>query len=262
MDSVRQGLGLIVVAAAMIAIVAFMFRSLRSPAGAGGGLFSGFGAANTLEGFGGGLVAAVAVSTMLSSTSAGAGGAASGGALVAVAYFLLTRMGLTVGIRILSGVVGTAGFLALAVFVLAGSACTSVPLAQRILVLVLIVASGGVGAAASFLLGRPRLPSTLAAFGALKIAVFLSAPLGISLITLPVEAWVVSGAAAALLGSLSALAPQFVIGMTAAVIGVSSLAVGVVVGDSCTAGPDLSDLGALVGFGVVYLVLALVYRRR
>lgn len=252
-----EAIGLIVVAASMAAVVVFMFRGLRSPSGTTGGLFAGFGGTSSLEGFGGGLLASVASATMLAHTSAGVGGAASVGAALGVAYFLLTRLRLTQGIRIVSGAAGTAGFVALVVFLFAGSGCAVIPLWQRLVILGLVVVCGGLGALGSVLLARPRIPSMLAVFGALKIAVFLSAPLGVSLVSLPVQAWVIAFAAASLLGALSALAPQFVIGLAAAVIGVAVLGVGTVVGDTCAAGPDFSDLSAVIGFVAVYLLLSL-----
>lgn len=90
---------------------------------------------------------------------------------------------------------------------------------------------------------------------------FLSAALGVSLVSLPIAAWVVACIAAGLLGAMSALAPQFVIGLAAVVIGVASIGVGTVVGDTCSAGPDFSDLSALARFAVVYLLLKLLLGR-
>jgi len=258
-----QTLGLLVVLLSVIAVVVFMFRSLMpATAGAptGGGVFAGFGDTGSLSGFGGGLVAAVAAATTLNSTSAGVGGAASVGATLGLAYFLLSALGLTAGIRIVSGMVGTAGFIALVVFLLTGTGCALVPLWQRLLILGLILFWGVLGVVGALVftgLGAvfKFAGTTLAFFGALKIAVFLSAPLGISLIDLPIKAWVVAAVAAALLGALSAIRPSFVIGLAAAVIGAASLGVGVVVGDACSTGPDFSDLSALTGFAIVYLLL-------
>ena len=251
----------IVVIAALVAIITFMFRGLASPSGAGGGLFVGYGSTGSLIGFGGGLLAAVAASTALANTNAGAGGGASAGAVLAVAYFLLTGLRLTIGIRWVSGMVGTFGFVALVVFLIAGTGCAVIPLWQRLLILGLVLVWGALGAVGSLLVGRPRIPSMLAAFGALKIAVFLSAPLGVSLLSLPIAAWVVACIAAGLLGAMSALAPQFVIGLAAVVIGVASIGVATVVGDTCSAGPDIHDLSALAGFAVVYLLLKLLLGR-
>lgn len=163
----------IVVIAALVAIITFMFRGLASPAGAGGGLFAGYGSTGSLSGFGGGLLAAVAASTALANTNAGAGGGASAGALLAVAYFLLTGLRLTIGIRWVSGMVGTFGFVALVVFLIAGTGCAVIPLWQRLLILGLVFVWGALGAVGSLLAARPRIPSMLAVFGALKVAVWL-----------------------------------------------------------------------------------------
>ena len=143
-----QTLGLLVVLLSVIAVVVFMFRSLM-PAMAGGagagGLFAGFGDTRSLSGFGGGLVAAVAAATTLNSTGAGVGGAASVGAVLGLAYFLLSALGLTIGIRIVSGMVGTAGFIAFVVFMLTGTGCAVVPLWQRLVILGLILFWGVLG---------------------------------------------------------------------------------------------------------------------
>lgn len=256
-----ETVGLIAVAASMIGILAFMFRRLASPAGTVRGIFAGYGSTNTLSGFGGGLLASVAASTTLSSTSAGSGSAASVGAALGVAYFVLTGLHLDLGTRVVSGIVGTAGFVALVIFLVAGTGCAMVPLWQRLLILALIMSCGAAGVIGSLLLARPRLPSTLALFGALKIAVFLAAPLGVSLPTLPFASWVLSVVTAALLGAASAMAPQFIIGLAAAMIGVASIGVSTVVGDTCSAGPDYADLAALVGFTTVYLLLKAVLGR-
>ena len=255
-----ETIGLIVVAAAMVAIIVVMLRGL-SPAHAGGAPFSGFAGTGSLGGFAGGMVAAVAAGTTLNTAGAPVAGAASVGAMLGLAYVLLTRLSIPFGIQLVSNVVGTAGFVALVVFLITGTGCAVVPLWQRLLILGLVVVSGVVGVVGSALLFRPRIPSVLALFGATKIAVFLSAPLGVSLLDLPVEAWLIAFVAASLLGALSALAPQFVIGLAAAVIGVASLSVSVVVGDTCSSGPDFSDLSAIVGFAAVYLLVSLLLGR-
>lgn len=256
-----ETIGLLVIALSILAIIHFMFRGLRSPAGTAGGLFAGFGSTGSLGGFAGGLVASIAASTTLAATSAGVGAAGSIGAALGVAYFILSRLRWTLGIRIVSGTIGTAGLIALIVFVITGSGCASVALWQRLVIIGLVIVAGALGVVSSLFIGRPRLPSTLAAFGAVKIAVFLAAPLGVSLLALPVAAWVVAFAAAMLLGGLSAIAPQFVIGLAGAVIAVASLMSGTIYGDTCTAGPDFSDLAALVGFAAVYVVLTIFLGR-
>ena len=184
-----ETIGLIVVAAAMVAIIVVMLRGL-SPAHAGGAPFSGFAGTGSLGGFAGGMVAAVAAGTTLNTAGAPVAGAASVGAMLGLAYVLLTRLSIPFGIQLVSNVVGTAGFVALVVFLITGTGCAVVPLWQRLLILGLVVVSGVVGVVGSALLFRPRIPSVLALFGATKIAVFLSAPLGVSLLDLPVEAWV------------------------------------------------------------------------
>lgn len=251
----HQTIGLILVLLCASAVVVFMVRSLMPATRSDhDGPFAGFGSTGTVSGFGGGLVAAVAAATTLHGTGAGAAGAAAVGAALGLAYSVLTALGLTVGIRIVAALVGTTGFVALVTFLLAGSGCAVVPLWQRLLILGLIVFWGVAGAVGSAMIARPRIPSTLAMFGALKIAVFLSAPLGMSLLTLPDHAWPVAVVAAAFMGVLSTIAPQFLIGLAVAVIGVTSLGVGVVVGDTCSAGPNATDLAALAGFSAAYLV--------
>lgn len=256
----NETIGLLVVAAAMVAIIVVLVRGL-APVRPGGAPFTGFGSTGTLGGFSGGVVAAVAAATTLSSAGSDVGGAAGAGALLGVAFVLFTRLSIPLGIRITSNVVGTAGFVALVAFLIGGTGCAIVPLWQRLMILGLVVFWGALGTVGSAFFLRPRLPSVLALFGAAKIAVFLSAPLGISLINFPFEAWVIAMLAAILLGVLSAIAPQFVIGLTAAVIGVASLSVGVVVGDTCSSGPDFSDLSAVAGFTVVYLLSSLALGR-
>lgn len=254
-------IGLIVVALSIATIIVFIFRGAAPVGSAAVGLFAGFGDIGDRGGFAGGLVASFAVATTLSGTSAGAGGGSAAGALLAVAYFLLTRLRLPVGIRVVSGLVGTAGFIALVVTLVAGQGCTAIPVWQRILVIGLLVLAAALGTVASLVMGRPRIPSALALFGALEIVVFVSSPLGISLLDQPVAAWIVAFATAVLLGALSALAPQFVIGMTGAVIAVATVMSATVFGDTCMSGPALQNLSSLAAFSAVYVLLTVALGR-
>lgn len=254
-------IGLIVVALSIATIVVFIFRGAAPAGSAPGRLFAGFGGIGDRGGFVGGLVGSFAVATTLSGTSAGAGGGSAAGALLAVAYFLLTRLRLPAGIRIVSGLVGTAGLVSLTVTVVSGQRCTAIPFWHRVLVIGLIVVAAALGTVASLMMGRPRIPSTLALFGALEIVVFVSSPLGVSLINLPVAAWIVAFAAAVLLGALGALAPQFVIGMTGAVIVVATVMSATTFGDTCTSGPAVQNLSSLAAFSVVYGLLTVTVGR-
>lgn len=246
-------IGLSLSCAFMAAIVLLMLNRLKSPVAASG-RFSGYKQPGSINGVLGAVVATTALSVPLVRNELTSATCVTVGVIVACIYYFLTRRRSTWGVALVSMGIGLAGTMLTVAALLTQRHCAGIPLVQRTAMVALL----GIGVLGGWLFGRiflsaPSVPNALAVFGALRVAAFLAAPLGVSLLSLPLPAGVSAFAVAGLLGLLAGFAPQFVIGLAAAEIAAASVGIGAVVGDVCSAGSQpgyiAAVLGCVVGYG-------------
>ncbi|MES2169248.1 MAG: hypothetical protein V4479_00790 [Actinomycetota bacterium] len=200
-----------------------------------------------------GLVAALAASSTSSLIGIPVGGSITIGIAIGVLFAILAVVA-TRATPFVLGAFGLAGITGSVFALLAGAGCSTVPLAMRILALAVIGIAAGAGVLLALLRGRVHPHSVLGLFGAVRVVTFLASPLGISIVLLPVDGWIVAIVGAALFGFIAGVAPDLVIGISALAVSFASIAYGATLGTACSTGAEPGDLTVLVGFALAFVV--------
>lgn len=206
-----------------------------------------------------GALAVVALDSAVATAGVSWTGRAIVGAVVGLMYFPLLGTGQfqRVGSQVLSGLLGAVGLVTTAgTFLLNGTTdCGVSPLWQRAVTIVIIALTMVGGSTAAWWRGIFRFPSLLAAFGALKITIFIASPLSVSFLGLSWPASTLSLIAAAAFGFAAGVWPRLVIGVGAVFVAVVAFGASVVFGSACNTGPQLQDLVPVAGYAGVYWIL-------
>lgn len=253
-------LGLLLVFAALVGILLFMLRGMRS----------GHGAARTLRGFtryrgpehGGALAAAIvfafASGHLYEGTalvSAGAAGATLG-LIVAIGH-LIGPLAFDVVLVLLS----IGGITSTVIDIANGSGCDSSEVVTRLVPYLVLSVVAALAAVVTSLFGGFRLRSVGGFFAATEVIAFFASPLGISLFAiadgngaLGVVGWLVGILVAVLLGSLGTRYPNAVLQLAAVAVAITSIATGVIVGDAC-GNTDWASVVNAIAAAVVFLLV-------
>jgi len=233
--------------------VMFFIVGAPRPGGAGRGL-AGRPAPGGMGGIVSGLVAAVAGSGVAAALDLGLSASLLMGLLTGVLFAVLAVIGSADLRNVALGVYGAAGLATAVLALVTEASCSPVPAGLRVIAAVLLGGLAAAGIIVRALSGRFRPQSILGVFGAVKVVTFLASPFGVSVLELPVAAWVVVIVAAAGFGLAAAAAPDLVIGLTALAVSFSTIVAAGTIGTPCGTSGNPDDLAVLLGFVAAYLV--------
>lgn len=246
------------IAVALVAVVVILFLvtgAARPSHGASRTLpaMNGYRAPRTAGGWVSGFVAAIAFAGY-APILGGNLSAATIGSLVGVGFAIVTSVNSATLTRIVLRIAGMVGVPPALFALIAADSCSSYPVVWRLVVGAVLALAGAVGFITSFSRGAGSLHSPLAMFGALRIIGFLASPLGVFVLDLPWYAWLLAPVLAAVLGFLAGWSPDFVIGLTAITVTLSSISVLAFVGAPC-GGTSVDEFVVLIGFAVGYFIV-------
>lgn len=208
----------------------------------------------------GGMVSAVAVTSAVSLTNASAATSASVGAILGALVAILVAVEARAVLTILFSVAGGLGVTSVILRFLGADDCSAVEAAARILAIILLVGAFSLGAVMTILGGRFRPHSVLSAFGAVKVLIFLHAPLGVQLADVGLAGWLLAPAAAVVFGVGAVIAPDLVIGASAIAVGLTSIAVIASLGAPCSLSADPREFLVVACYLAVFVVVRMIAR--
>jgi len=157
------------------------------------------------------------------------------------------------------GVAGTVGIIGTVIGFVSDVQCGGAALHARLLSLAVLAGAALVGALVAVGTGRLRSSSALAGFAALEVLVFLSTPLGISIVDTSGWGITASLVIAGLFGFFAFIAPRIIIGLSAVAVALITVGVAATAGVACGA-QQWDAIAAIAAFTVSYLVCASVAR--
>lgn len=241
---------LLLVLAFLVGVLALMVPRLRrGPAASSLAGLRRYRSPDDLGGYLGGMLAALAVASFCTATGMLTATSVTVGALMGVAWVIVRPFAFLRGV--LAGSTGVLGIIGTVLGFFSDAQCGNVALSARLASLVVLAVAAAIGAALAGVTGRLRPSGALAVFAALEVLVFLSSPLGVSVIDTSGFGVVASIVIAAVFGFFAFLAPRAVMGLGAVAVGVTSVGAAATVGVACGAN-HWDAVIAMLGFTIVY----------
>lgn len=241
---------LLLVLVFLIGVLALMVPRLRSGRGASSlAVLRRYRSPDELGGYLGGMLAALAVASFCTATGMLTATAVTVGALMGIAWVIVRPVAFLRGV--LAGSTGVLGIVGTVLGFFSDAQCGNIALSARLASLAVLAVAAGIGAAIAGVTGRLRPSSALAGFAALEVLVFLSTPLGVSVMDTSGFGVVASVVIAAVFGFFAFLAPRVVMGLGAVAVGLTSVGAAATVGVAC--GTQQWDVViAVLSFTILY----------
>ena len=249
---------LLLVCAFLVGVLALMVPRLRR--GRGASSLAGlrrYRSPDDLGGYLGGMLAALAVASFCTAVGTLTATSVTIGALMGIAWVIVRPFAFLRGV--LAGSTGVLGIVGTVLGFFSDAQCGDVALSARLASLAVLAVAAAIGAAIAGVTGQLRPSGALAGFAALEVLVFLSTPLGVSVLDTSGLGVVASIVISALFGFFSFLAPRVVMGLGAVAVGLTSVGGAATVGVAC--GTQQWDaVIAILGFTILYALCSAASR--